>query len=1590
MKHFLLLLALFANAVLCAQTITITSPNGGEVWQGCTTQTITWNDSGTSNFYSIDYSINGGVNWTSIATFYNTTDGEYVWTVPNIQSTNVLIRVQDSNNNAIEDVSNLNFSLAAPLLLTYPNGNETIQGGDNVNITWVAANTSNYYILEYSLDGGNTWSYIDDFFYNTNGSFNWNVPNTPSANVLVQITDYYEACKSDKSDNLLEIIPATPTITITSPYAGQTYYATKQYNITWTSEYVVSDQVQIEFSNDNGASWQIIASITEDDGLYTWTAPNVISDDYLIRITDLANPSTFDVSDNFSVAAPFIDVTYPNGGEIETQCEQFTITWNSGGSFNNRFRILYSEDNGASWTTIASNQLGSSYNWVYPPIEGPALIRVEDNNNAALFDDSDAPFTLAPHGDIIITSPNGGENIQVGTNHTITWASVSPVNYVELYYSIDNGVSWLLIDDFENSDGNFNWNVPNTPSTECLIRIEDYYNGNCRYDVSDAVFTIVPPTPIIEITNIGAFENQVYYPNKGYNLNWNSEYLTSPFVSIDFSDDNGASWTNIIAATEDDGSYVVTFAEEYSETCLFRVSEVGSMVEGISPYNFAVRPPFIEITYPTGGDVETQCEAFNITWTSGGTFNNRFRIQYSVDNGASWTTIASNQTGTSYNWVYPPVSGPVMVRVEDNTWSYIFDESDTPFTLSPNTDIIITSPNGGETLEVGTNVTINWASVSPVNYVELYYSIDNGASWLLIDDFENSDGNFNWNVPNNPSTQCLIRIEDYYNGNCRFDVSDAIFTIAPPTPVIEITNIGAIENQVYYPNKGYNLNWNSEYLTSPFVSIDFSDDNGASWTNIIAATEDDGSYVVTFAEEYSEVCLFRVSEVGSMVEGISPFNFAVRPPFIEITYPTGGEVETQCEAFNITWTSGGTFNNRFRIQYSVDNGASWTTIASNQTGTFYNWVYPPVSGPVMVRVEDNTWSYIFDESDTPFTLSPNNDIIVTSPNGGETLISGTIHQITWASISPVNYVQIYLSLDNGVTWDYIDDFENSDGLYNWNVPNTPSSECLVRIVDYYNAACRVDESDATFSIEQPEPQVTYPNTSQVFGQYQTVNITWTDEYYNSSFVLIELSEDNGASWQTISAAEVNDGSYSWLVPEVISTECLIRITSIDNPSETDVSDETFEIREAIIVTSPNGDNGIQDWRVCTETTVTWTSVGTSAYFRIYYSTDNGNSWTSLNSNYYSPGVTHSFDWILPSAPSPATLVRVENRYNTLQVDESDDTFTIAPAITITGPNGGEVLGVGQNIDITWLNEGASEFYDIDYSVDGGVSWNNIAFNVYIPNESYSWVVPGQLSTNYLIRVTDNIDNCKSDISDDLFEVSGVQQGLVNLNYPLGGESFAACNQVVIDWNAVNTSDEFTIDYSLDNGVSWNNIVSNFYTLDQQYVWTVPNNASAEALIRVYDSTSPVFTDQSNFGFNISAPVASAGNDVTICVGETTVLQASGGVSYAWSPSAGLSDAGSSSPNASPTTTTTYTVTITDVNGCTADDFVIVTVESDCDITGCTDENAWNYNPNATFDDGFCLYTEGGNVTCAEDINGDGIVSTGDLLSLLGAYGQLCD
>lgn len=75
-----------------------------------------------------------------------------------------------------------------------------------------------------------------------------------------------------------------------------------------------------------------------------------------------------------------------------------------------------------------------------------------------------------------------------------------------------------------------------------------------------------------------------------------------------------------------------------------------------------------------------------------------------------------------------------------------------------------------------------------------------------------------------------------------------------------------------------------------------------------------------------------------------------------------------------------------------------------------------------------------------------------------------------------------------------------------------------------------------------------------------------------------------------------------------------------------------------------------------------------------------------------------------------------------------------------------------------------------------------------------------------------------------------------------------------------------------------------------------------------------------------SPTASAAQTI-LCQGKSTLLSATGGVTYSWSPSGGLSASNIANPTATPAASATYIVTVTNGSGCTGTATASITVNS---------------------------------------------------------------
>ena len=790
--------------------IQLATPNGGESWNEQTEELITWSSSGNVTALNLLYSLNGGVNWFSIAAGEEN-DGSYSWDIPNLSSSSdsSLVKVEDTVDGSIADISENYFSLIADstyLQITHPYDGDIFNEQTSITINWhTSGDISNYVNLDYSTDGGNSWNAIASNTVNL-GMCSWTIPDltTSSDSCLVKIEDKNDTAYFDISDGFFTLLADSTYIEVTNPNGGESWHENTVQSIEWSTSGDVSVTLDLYYSTDGGSNWNEIASNIANLGVYSWTIPDLtsLSNSCLVKVQDSANSDLYDVSDShFTITVDGYQLTSPNGGESFHEQTTQTITWSSSGSsVSYDVKLYYSTDSGSSWNVITELESNDGdYPWTIPDLttsSDACLVKVEDSSSSDLYDISDAPFTITADS-YQLTSPNGGEIWNEKTTQTITWSSsgsnVSGV--VSLSYSTDNGSNWSSIEGWTSNDGEESWSIPDFnlvhPASfdSCLVKVEDY-NHSGLYDISDSWFTIKPDSTYIQVISPNGGEN--WTSGTTQKVKWVKKGEVGSHLTLEYSIDSGTNWmtseTIYYANQNDSTDWTVPEVWLTSATSRIRLTDRDNTdIYDISDGDFTITAgggDIISVTSPNGGENWQEQTLHDITWTvSGDIESDDVDIYYSKDGGSNWSGIdyQTSNDGT-HGWELPDLSATTdkgLVRVRSKGNGNIFDVSDSYFTMKADSNYYqVLTPNGGETLTMGTSYDITWKSGGDASsVVKLYYSTDGGSGWYTIDTYESNDGSYSWTVPtlSEASSQCLIRIVDYSEDIQ--DQSDAVFTI---------------------------------------------------------------------------------------------------------------------------------------------------------------------------------------------------------------------------------------------------------------------------------------------------------------------------------------------------------------------------------------------------------------------------------------------------------------------------------------------------------------------------------------------------------------------------------------------------------------------------------------------------------------------------------------------------------------------------------------------------------------------------------------------------------------------------------------------
>ena len=148
--------------------------------------------------------------------------------------------------------------------------------------------------------------------------------------------------------------------------------------------------------------------------------------------------------------------------------------------------------------------------------------------------------------------------------------------------------------------------------------------------------------------------------------------------------------------------------------------------------------------------------------------------------------------------------------------------------------------------------------------------------------------------------------------------------------------------------------------------------------------------------------------------------------------------------------------------------------------------------------------------------------------------------------------------------------------------------------------------------------------------------------------------------------------------------------------------------------------------------------------------------------------TNNIEQVVINNPSTGTFSVSVNGTSIVQGPQA---FYIAyeiiqPSVTVEFPFGTETLVPGETANIRWSAYGGDpNSFTLEYSTDGGSTWNLISNAIPSTARSYAWTVPMVATNNAMVRVTRNSAGY-SDTSDFPFTILG--QPLMTLTNPCPG------------------------------------------------------------------------------------------------------------------------------------------------------------------------------------------------------------------------------
>ena len=607
-----------------------------------------------------------------------------------------------------------------------------------------------------------------------------------------------------------------PVIRVLKPNGGESLMAGVSYEVKWQISGVVTSDVYVRLSTNEGASWDKL--ITQEPAVICettrWWKPtaSMVSTECLISV-EAGGPGGWDHDTSnatFEIVAPvdhppLVTVEAPNGGESIKGGDKFNVRWKAMDDYTTSesltIRIYYSSSE--SWQYITTTKESASgigtYEWTTPSTWSSTEVKVRisatDESSNIATDESNAKFTIDSFAPLItVITPDAGITLEGTKNFTVKWIATEEVRLTAEAFTIwlkRGTAAWeQIVTKISSLDTTYLWSVTGTDEPACYISMEALDTvGHSSMDASGPFSIMTRPTAITNLaaTSLGTREIRLTWtatwdnvPSQSvasYEGYLSTEAITAgnfgnlPQNKFTIGPPKAPNLTEVATISGLAANKTYYFAIR-SRDGYFNWSDISNVA---SAETRDIYPPVVAVIAPTTGEVIKGGNKYNITWTAidNITLPENLTIRLYYTSSEVWTSIdttkESNAGLGTYEWLAPSnwssKEARIRVTATDELNNLGTCES-YKFSIDSIAPVItITSPDAGLTIEANSPFNIKWIATDEVQLspeaFTIWYSTSDGSSWINIASGRSSlETSYNsWTAPNMSTTEARISME---------------------------------------------------------------------------------------------------------------------------------------------------------------------------------------------------------------------------------------------------------------------------------------------------------------------------------------------------------------------------------------------------------------------------------------------------------------------------------------------------------------------------------------------------------------------------------------------------------------------------------------------------------------------------------------------------------------------------------------------------------------------------------------------------------------------------------------------------------------